>query len=103
MPPEKIQELLAFLNLNEEVIVNSQYLKEDSKKIVEEKSEPYLTRGQVAKLLQISLPTLHEYTKRGLLISYRVGSKVRYKASEIESTLKERNYSKCTKGVNHGK
>ena len=53
----------------------------------------YLTRGEVATQLQISLPTLHNYTKEGLIKSYRIGGKVRYKAEDIEQALKERNFT----------
>ncbi|RWY54368.1 DNA-binding protein [Mucilaginibacter gilvus] len=53
----------------------------------------YLTRGEVSKQLQISLPTLHNYTKEGLIKSYRMGGKVRYKAEEIELALTERNFN----------
>jgi excisionase family DNA binding protein len=60
----------------------------------------YLTRGQVAKILQISLPTLHQYTKNGIINSYRIGVKVRYKSEDVENALTERNF--CRKGGNHG-
>lgn len=53
----------------------------------------YLTRGEVSKQLQISLPTLHNYVKQGLLKSYRIGGKVRFKANEIEQSLTERNFT----------
>ena len=53
----------------------------------------YLTRGEVAKQLQISLPTLHSYTKDGYIKSYRIGGKVRYKADDIELALTERNFT----------
>ena len=53
----------------------------------------YLTRGEVSKLLQISLPTLHHYTKAGYVRSYRLGGKVRYKAEDIERALTERNFT----------
>lgn len=58
------------------------------------KDEVYLTRAQAADRLQISLPTLHQYTKDGLIISFRLGRKIRYKKSDIESALKERNFGK---------
>jgi hypothetical protein len=44
---------------------------------------PYLTRGEVAKLLRISLKTLDEYSRRGILKRYTVGSSIRYKTHEI--------------------
>ncbi|MFC6999168.1 helix-turn-helix domain-containing protein [Rufibacter roseus] len=61
----------------------------------------YLTRVEASKLLQISLPTLNDYTKRGIISSYRIGSNVRYKSSDIESALQERCYSPNRKGVRH--
>ncbi len=56
--------------------------------------EKYLTRKQAAKILQISLPTLHQYTKSSLITSYRIGNKVRYKESDIEKALNERNFGR---------
>jgi len=48
-----------------------------------------LTRQETAKLLAISLPTLHDYTKRGLIKSHRLGTKVRYKREDIDAALKQ--------------
>lgn len=62
----------------------------------------YLTRIEAAKLLQISLPTLNDYTKRGIISSYKIGSNVRYKPSDLEQALQERNYSTKRKGGRHG-
>lgn len=56
--------------------------------------EVYLTRQQTADFLQISLPTLHQYTKDGLISSFRIGSKIRYKKSDIEKAMQERNFGK---------
>jgi excisionase family DNA binding protein len=49
----------------------------------------YLTRKEVSKLLSISLPTLHDWVKRGLIKSYRCGNRVFFKSSEIEQSLKQ--------------
>ena len=46
-----------------------------------------LTRQEVAKLLNISLPTLHAWSKANILISYRIGNKVRYKEDEVLEAL----------------
>ena len=51
------------------------------------KEEGYRTRNETAKMLKISLPTLNEYTKKRILTGYRVGVRVLYKQSEIESAL----------------
>ena len=49
--------------------------------------QSYLTRKETAKLLNVSLPTLNEYSKSGKIKAYRVGVRVLYKQSEIESSL----------------
>jgi excisionase family DNA binding protein len=48
-----------------------------------------LTRQDTAKILNISLPTLHDYTKRGLIKAHRLGSKVRYKRDEVHAALQQ--------------
>lgn len=48
-----------------------------------------LTRKDAAKLLGITLPTLHKYTKARTIIAHRVGSRIRYKRSELETSLQE--------------
>jgi len=60
----------------------------------EKKDESYLTRQQAADFLQMSLPTLHQYTKDGLITSFRIGHKIRYKQSDIENAMKERNFGR---------
>lgn len=49
----------------------------------------FLTRKETAKLLTVSLPTLSEWTKRGLITGYRISCRVRYKRSEVETALKQ--------------
>jgi excisionase family DNA binding protein len=51
--------------------------------------EKYLTRKETAKLLQVSLVTLNEWSKKGIIQSYRIGGRIRYKYSEINESLKE--------------
>jgi excisionase family DNA binding protein len=46
-----------------------------------------ITRKQAAQMLNLSLPTLREYTVRGIVPSYRVGSRVRYKKIEVINCL----------------
>lgn len=48
-----------------------------------------LTRKEVCKLLQITLPTLHEWTKEGVVTGYHINTRVRYKKSEILDTLQK--------------
>lgn len=42
-----------------------------------------LTRKEVAEMLRISLPTLHQWTKMGKLKAYRKSGRVYYKSNEI--------------------
>lgn len=49
--------------------------------------EKYLTSKEASSLLKISLPTLNDYTKQGFIPSYRIGSTVRYKLSNIDTAL----------------
>ena len=49
----------------------------------------FLTRQETANLLKISLPTLLEYTKTGVLKGYRISGRVLYKREEVEEALTE--------------
>ncbi|MBA7533402.1 hypothetical protein ES705_25641 [subsurface metagenome] len=49
----------------------------------------YLTRKETAELLSISLPTLWQYTKRGIISAHRCGSRILYKEDEVESALSQ--------------
>ena len=50
--------------------------------------EKYLTRQETAKLLKISLVTLRDWSVKGILQSYKIGGRIRYKKSEIDEALK---------------
>lgn len=50
-------------------------------------SEKLLTRKETADKLKVSLVTLNDWTKRGLIQSYIIGGRVLYKDSEIEKSL----------------
>lgn len=54
-------------------------------------AEVLLTREEAAKMLSISLVTLWKYTKEDVIPAYRIGTKVRYKKSEILLALKQMN------------
>lgn len=47
------------------------------------------TRKEVAKMLDISLPTLNDWTKDGKIKAHRIGTRVRYKEKDVEVALKE--------------
>ena len=58
------------------------------------KEESYKTRKETAEMLNISLPTLNNYTKKNFLSGYRVGVRVLYKLSEIELALQKMKYGR---------
>jgi excisionase family DNA binding protein len=49
--------------------------------------EALLTRDQAAQLLGITLPTLRDYTRKGYVTGYRIGTRVRYKRNEVLDSL----------------
>ncbi len=46
-----------------------------------------LTRTEAAKMLRISLPTLADWTRQGMIPAQRIGRRVLYAISDIENTL----------------
>jgi excisionase family DNA binding protein len=62
----------------------------------------YLSRKEVAKLLKITLPTLHDWTKLHYLKAYKIGTRVLYKESEVIETLEKVPSFKHKKGGYNG-
>jgi excisionase family DNA binding protein len=46
-----------------------------------------LSRSEVARMLRVSLATLNDWSKRGLIQSYRIGNRILYKQEEIVCAL----------------
>lgn len=49
----------------------------------------YLTRQEVADLLQVDLSTLWNWTNKKILVSYSIGARVYYKRKEVEDAIVE--------------
>jgi excisionase family DNA binding protein len=49
--------------------------------------EEYLTRNEAADMLKCDISTIHNWTKKGKLIAYKIGNRVYYKRSQIESVM----------------
>lgn len=47
----------------------------------------YLTRKEAAKILKVSLVTLTDWNKKGILKPYRLGNLIRYKRAELDQAL----------------
>ena len=78
---------IAVSQINEKIEKLTSLLLDNSSKPQPTSTEEFITREATARKLGISLPTLHDYTKAGLIPAYRIGSRVRYKVSEIEASL----------------
>jgi len=60
-------------------------LKEDL--FTEREKDELLSRLETADLLKISLPTLLDWRKKGIVKPYKMGNRVYYKRAEIMDTL----------------
>lgn len=47
----------------------------------------WITRYEVAELLRITLPTVHAWANKGVITSYKIGNKTRFKRSEVEAAM----------------
>ena len=54
-----------------------------------EENHVIITRQEAAEFLGVSLNTLNDWTKRGILQAYRVGTRIRYKKSDVINALKK--------------
>ena len=54
----------------------------------EKESLKLLSRKDTAELLCISLPTLHDWTKTGIVKAHRIGNRILYKLDEVTQALK---------------
>ena len=63
---------------------------ETRREIEADKERPTMTRHQAARALNINLTTLWRWAKDGYLSPVKIGSKVLYRASDIEAMLERR-------------
>ena len=64
-------------------------VREELQFLLPKKGDPkYLTRKEVAAFLKISLPTLNNYSKLGVVNGFRIGTRILYKLEDIEKNLK---------------
>ncbi len=54
-----------------------------------EQNHVIITRQEAANLLGVSLNTLNDWTKRGILQSYRIGTRIRYNKADVLNALKK--------------
>jgi len=86
------KEILLYTSSSEIKDLIAETLKEQLTSFFKKDKEPdnrLLTRTEVSKMLGISLPTLHQWTKEGIVPAVRLNSSVRYRMSDVESAMKE--------------
>jgi len=69
-------------------------LSEFSKTFQSKEPEEYITRKEAAKIFKVSLVTISEWGKKGILKPYRLGKFIRFKKSELELALVKINNKK---------
>lgn len=57
-------------------------------------SEEYITRKQASERLKVSLPTIHAYINKGVLIPYKIEGRTLFKAVEVEEAISKQYISK---------
>lgn len=58
-----------------------------SKFLTDNAPNRYYTAEQICERFSITKPTIHEYRKRKIIKSYRLGSRVYYRLDEIENAM----------------
>ncbi len=74
------------MTLEELKKVISNTIKKELKELKTEEDR-LLTREEAANVLNISLATLKKWTDKGIIPAYKISSNIRYKKSEILSSL----------------
>jgi excisionase family DNA binding protein len=93
------QIILSGLSLEElrqlivDVFKEREDLRQDAEKI-KHADNVYLTRKEVARMLKISLPTLHEYVQHELIIAHRIGRRILFTAEDVRKALKAISYKR---------
>ena len=54
-----------------------------------ESATELITRKEAAQIYGVSLPTLHEWTKKGIIPAQRIGTRIRYKRADVYASLKD--------------
>ena len=63
-----------------------------------EPDQSLITRKDAASILGVSLPTLNEWTKTGLIRAKRIGTRIRYLRSDVYNALKDVDTLKYRRG-----
>ena len=86
--PEEFKELISESVKNQFNALSSQ-----SKEHVKDEQKEFLTRKETAKIFNVSLVTIHDWQKNGILKVYKMGNRSFFKYSELLETLYNSNRS----------
>jgi excisionase family DNA binding protein len=90
MQPEKLTQVFGITptELKQDIINDVRAeLKQLAQNFQPAQPPEYLTRHEVAEILKVSLVTLSDWNKKGILNPYRLGNLIRYRRDEIEKAL----------------
>ena len=62
-------------------------------KLPNDEQNDLLDMSEVLKFLKVSKVTIHNWKKKGIIKSHRIGRKLYFKKSEIESAIRFQNYN----------
>ncbi|SMC33695.1 helix-turn-helix domain-containing protein [Cellulophaga tyrosinoxydans] len=77
----------ALIDLIDETVKNR--LNDLKKHLQPKEPNVYLSRNDVAEMLQIDLSSVHNWTKKGILTAYQISGRVYYKRDEVENAIVE--------------
>lgn len=79
VPAENIQQIAE--------TVKTELLADLTKLFTDNEPKRYYSAEKICERFDITKPTLHEYRKRGIIKSYKLGSRVYYRLDEIENAM----------------
>ena len=79
-----IEELLVMIGN-----IVAEQLKSIQQPPLQQSGKTILTRKETAEMLGVSLPTLNEWTKTGVVKGTRISSRVRYRLADVEVALQD--------------
>lgn len=94
--------ILSSIPLNELITAISETVKielerQNSLSTPQQENE-YISRKTTAQILGISLPTLNDWSKRQLIPSYRISTRILYKKDEVLNSVNQRKFLKKDAG-----
>ena len=72
-----------------DILIDKTHTPQDHQKNV---SDDYLSTDQVKDLLKVSKVTIHNWKKKGLIKSHRIGRRVYFKMDDINSAIKQQKF-----------